>query len=310
VLDELRRRFLSEHRAPARAARAVDRLSLEDLDVAEFSQVVADAFAGDTWFDALEALDGERPNINHQVLAELAKQGRLQVVLTTNFDTLAERAMRAVGVSVGVWDALVDSPPTVAASADEVLVVKLHGTASRRSTLVDLGSQRRRGLPIDWQDWLQTALNGAELLVGFSGADLAIRPDYLRLEAAAPDIVSMRWLASSPPNEQVDGLLRLDATRFSLVTGHLPNAWTSLGVDHDVVARAVARLDAPKPASATGDPIPAVGRRWLDARSRTRGTGRAGGSRAAGATDSPPSPHPCIGQCWTALADNGRSLDE
>src|SRR5436190_22351489 len=71
VLDELRRRFLSEHRVPVRAVKAVERLSLQDLDVAEFSQVVANAFAGDTWFDALEALDGERPNVNHLVLAEL-----------------------------------------------------------------------------------------------------------------------------------------------------------------------------------------------------------------------------------------------
>lgn len=206
-------------------------------------------------------------NINHQVLAEIAKQGRLQVVLTTNFDTLIERAMEAVGVPVGVWDALADPPPTAAGNAGAVLVVKLHGTASRRSTLVDLGSQKRRGLPVGWLDWLQTAFNGAELLVvGFSGSDLAMRPDYLRLEASAPEMVSLRWLASSPPNEQVNGLLRLGGTRFSLVTGHLPDAWTSLGVDQDAVARAVARLDVPEPASDEADPIPAVGTvidQWL-----------------------------------------------
>lgn len=267
VLDELRLRFLAEHRPPVHAARAIDRLSLQDLDVAEFSQVVADAFAGDTWFEALEALDGERPNINHQVLAELARLGRLQFVLTTNFDTLIERSMRAIGVSVGVWDVLSDKPPRVPGTAGSVLVIKLHGTVTRRSTLVDLGSQKRRGLPIEWLDWLQTVFNGADLLVvGFSGADLAMRPDYLRLRASAPDIASVRWLASSLPNDEVARFLRLGGTRFNLVAGHLPDAWPGLGVDQALIGRAAARLDSPELFIAEMDPIPAVSSvvdRWL-----------------------------------------------
>jgi hypothetical protein len=155
VLDELRRRFLAEHQAPVHAAKGLDRLSLDDLDVAEFSQVVSDAFAGDTWFDALAALDGERPNVNHHVLAELAKRGSLRVVLTTNFDTLVERAMVAAGVPVRTIDALAASPGPVGGVAGEVTVVKLHGTVSRASTLVDLGNQKRRGLPDVWLDWLR-----------------------------------------------------------------------------------------------------------------------------------------------------------
>jgi hypothetical protein len=259
ILDELRRRFLSEHCAPVRAAKAVDRLSLRDVDVAEFSQVLSDAFAGDTWFDALGALDGDRPNINHHVLAELGRQGRLRLVLTTNFDSLIERAMREVGVPVEVWDALADPPPTEAGLAHEVLVVKLHGTTTRRATPVDLASQKRRGLPAGWLEWLEARFNGTEVVVvGFSGADLAMRPDYLRLEAAAPGIVSLRWLASSRPNEQVDRLLRLGGTRFSTVTGHLPAAWTSLGVDQVVVRRAAARVDGPKPPSVDAEPVPTV----------------------------------------------------
>lgn len=267
VLDELRCRFRAEHQAPVRAAKALERLSLESLDLAEFSQVVSDAFAGDTWFDALEALDGEQPNVNHYVLAELAKRGRLQLVLTTNLDTLIERAMRENGMKVDVRDAFTDPPPTESESANESLVVKLHGTASRRSGLVDLASQKRRGLPSDWRDWLHRQFKGAELLVmGFSGADLAIRPDYLCLEAAAPDLVSLRWLASSRPTAQVDRLLHLGGTRFRLIPGHLPQAWTSLGVDDDLVGRALAQVDAPEPASATWEPVPAVGdviERWL-----------------------------------------------
>ena len=48
VLEELRRRFVDAHRPPVKAARALARLSLNNLDVTEFSQIVADSFAGDT----------------------------------------------------------------------------------------------------------------------------------------------------------------------------------------------------------------------------------------------------------------------
>ena len=71
----------------------MNRLSLDDLDVTEFSQLVSDAFAGATWFDVLGVLDGVAPNMNHLALAYWAKEGSLRTVVTTNFDTLIERAM-------------------------------------------------------------------------------------------------------------------------------------------------------------------------------------------------------------------------
>jgi hypothetical protein len=265
VLDELRRRFLDKHRPPARAARAIDLLSLEDLDVAEFSQILADAFAGDTWFDALRALDGQRPNLNHHVVAQLAREGRLQVVLTTNFDTLIERAMAEAGVVHRVHDVLADSTPPI--PSDSVEVVKLHGTATRHSGLVDLGSQKRRGLPGPWLDWLRAAYGGSELLVvGFSGADLGMRPDYLGLEAAAEEIDSLRWLASSRPNDQVTGLLRLGGHKFRLLEGALPEAWPRLGVSASAIDRAASRGDLPMPETQRTEPIANVGEvldEWL-----------------------------------------------
>ena len=93
VLTELRSRFLEERTPPKRAVNAMNRLSLDDLDVTEFSQLVSDAFAGATWFDVLGVLDGVAPNMNHLALAYWAKEGSLRTVVTTNFDTLIERAM-------------------------------------------------------------------------------------------------------------------------------------------------------------------------------------------------------------------------
>ena len=111
VLAELRRRFLTEHEPPKRANAALRRLSLDDLDVAEFSQLVSDAFAGATWFEVLDALDGSSPNANHDALAAWAGDGSLRAVVTTNFDTLIERALHQAGVTFRVYDALVDDIP-------------------------------------------------------------------------------------------------------------------------------------------------------------------------------------------------------
>ena len=171
TLAELRRRFLTEHEPPKRANAALRRLSLDDLDVAEFSQLVSDAFAGATWFEVLDALDGSSPNANHDALAAWAGDGSLRAVVTTNFDTLIERALHQAGVTFRVYDALVDDIPPRSESVFPV--VKLHGSAPRRATLVDLAAQKRRGLHPVWLDWLETTFATSAIIVaGFSGADL------------------------------------------------------------------------------------------------------------------------------------------
>lgn len=244
VLAELRRRFLTEHEPPKRANAALRRLSLDDLDVAEFSQLVSDAFAGATWFEVLDALDGSSPNANHDALAAWAGDGSLRAVVTTNFDTLIERALHQGGVTFRVYDALVDDIPPRSESVFPV--VKLHGSAPRRATLVDLAAQKRRGLHPVWLDWLETTFATSAIIVaGFSGADLALGDDYLRLKAASDRIPSLSWLIRPGQEalEEAREAVRLVGPRGRFVEGDLPSAWSALGAPDLSINHRVGRMD-------------------------------------------------------------------
>ncbi len=232
ILSELRRRFIDVHPVPVHAATSLARLDLDAIDIAEFSQIVSDAFAGETWFDVLGVLDGVEPNLNHYTLANWAKAGSLRAVVTTNFDTLIERAMETVGVTYTVYDALLDEPPQHLLTEPAVAVVKLHGSAGRRASLVDLAAQKRVGLPPKWLDWLERVFSELQVVVaGFSGADLALGDDYLRLKAASTRTPYLRWLArpGQTPMEGARAVVELNGVRGHFIEGDLPTAWGALG---------------------------------------------------------------------------------
>jgi tetratricopeptide (TPR) repeat protein len=257
VLKAVLDRFQSERSVPARARRALCRLNLEALDLVEFSQVVHDAFAGATWFGLLAALDSDAPNATHLALASLASDGVLRTVATTNFDRLLEAALVSQGVDHDVVNAMVADaePPT----RDGCNVVKLHGTVGQEASLVDLASQKRRGLPDDWLDWLEEEFASSPVLVlGFSGADLAFADDYLRLKAAAARTPWLRWLIrpGSRPHSRADEVVRLCGSRGGFVFGELPLALAQFGV-------AVPAVDDGGTVTAD-DRLAKALRRWLD----------------------------------------------
>jgi hypothetical protein len=239
VLEELRRRFVDAHRPPVKAARALARLSLDNLDVTEFSQIVADSFAGDTWFDAVSLLDGRAPNANHYVMAAWAQAGSLPVIMTTNFDTLIERALTNMGVGHRVFNALLDRPPRD--SDASVTVLKLHGTVSHKDSLVDLATQKARGLPVPWLAWLKHVFASHHVAVaGFSGADLALGEDYLRLKSAADRTPSLRWMhrPGQVPVDEAQEVVSLGGARFRFVEGNLPDDSNMLGAPAAAVRQA------------------------------------------------------------------------
>ena len=78
--------------------------------------------------DDTDRQDGTRqPSAGHRAVAELVKSGHLRVIVTLNFDTLIEQALRDVGIEPTV----VSSPAGIAGMAPlhthDVLVVHLHG---------------------------------------------------------------------------------------------------------------------------------------------------------------------------------------
>lgn len=224
VLAGLREGYASSFEAPVRARGALERLSLEWLDLPEFSQIVHNAFAGPTWFRLLGLLDGDAPNATHRMIASLADDGVLRVVATTNFDTLLERAMP----SAAVRNALVDDPPGA-----ETTVIKLHGTANLPESIVDLATQKRRGIDAAWRSWLEEVFaTHCVLVIGFSGADLGLGDDYLGLRAAADRTPWLAWniRASSAPHPKALEIVTACGTRGRLLCGDLPAVLVKLGV--------------------------------------------------------------------------------
>lgn len=207
----------------------INDLSLGEIGVAHFSQIIHDSFAGQGWFQLLQVLEGRAPNDGHLALAELMRIGSVACVLTTNFDTLIEQALGQLGVD---YDLLVpgrDDPPAPTRKLTRPLVVKLHGTVDAYATLVDLARQKMSGFSAEWKTWLRRRFEAAPIsVIGFSGRDLELAPDYLGLFAAADVIPSLTWFSRDGTTDvpMVERLLLLCAHRGRLLAGPLPSLLT------------------------------------------------------------------------------------
>ena len=203
----------------------VDSLTVDAVGVAHFSQIVHDTFAWGQWFRLLDVLDGKEPNLGHYALAALAAQGRVRTILTTNFDTLIERALEAFEVSHLVLSPHRDKPPSPLLHADRVVVVKLHGSVGEGTTMVDLAAQKLAGFSDAWKSWLRRTFESSPLTVaGFSGRDLELADDYLALFSAANRIPSLTWVTrdGAVGLTVVQQVLEQCGDRGRVVAGTLP----------------------------------------------------------------------------------------
>ena len=163
---------------------------------------------GDSYFQVLRCLEGAAANVNHQWMAELARSGAISAIVTTNFDTLIERAFDEAGVPLRVCvdpsdfeeftTELASGDRSVDSSVAVCSLLKLHGTATRPTTCVDTLAQRKRGLPgavVRAVDVVHR--QGPMLFMGFSGADFDADPNYLgfRQRALDPELPGIVWLA-------------------------------------------------------------------------------------------------------------------
>jgi hypothetical protein len=238
VLEGIKRQAIEGYSPDPLARAAIESTSLSLSMVAQFSQVMRDAFAGPSWFELVAHLDDDRPGPCHAALAQLALAGRLAAIVTTNFDTLLEQAFTAAGAPFTVH------PPTGELSTldpgDPCRIVKVHGTVRETSSLVDLAAQKTRGLPEVMRAWLSRAYAEHPVLVlGFSGADLDLADDYLGFDAAAALIPWMRWLARpgrAPHPAAQAAVDRIPAAEF--VEGELPDALKKFGISVPDVAGA------------------------------------------------------------------------
>src|ERR1044072_7401020 len=148
------------------------------------------------YFQSLRVLDHDQPKRNHTLIARLAKAGLLRYVLSTNFDQLIETAFLREGVELRI----LQSDDDFAAFKFEVddagptVLFKLHGSISNPDTIVATVEQEAVGLSLQKTAVLQSLWNALiGVFWGYSGADLKLDVDYLKLLTTAPTAKGFFW---------------------------------------------------------------------------------------------------------------------
>lgn len=201
------------------------------LPVQCISQVVVSQGAGESYFPLLELLNGTFPNANHFALAELAWQGVLKAVVTTNFDTLIEAAFRSKAVPL--YTAVQRQDYYEAAQVSTCKLFKIHGSVHDSASLIDTVREKVKGLSSEKRLILKNVFSGSDIFViGFSGADLDFDLDYIPLAQALESGSKLTWVirSGSTPHSNVAELQRRYPQQVCVCEMELPEFFESLGV--------------------------------------------------------------------------------
>lgn len=221
------------------ARAALDALTLDRIPVEAFSDQIVDGFSGADYVSVLDVLDGVATNVNHRALAELAARGALRAIVTTNFDTLIERAFRERGVALQVFAQPQDfeRPPAF----EHSVLYKIHGTVGADTTFVDTVSQKMRGLGPAKRRHLHAVYDTFHtLVVGFSGADLAFGQDYLAFDALqgrAATRTALTWLIRDGEKTRPEVTALLERVKAEPLVRSIPEIFASLGVPVETAAK-------------------------------------------------------------------------
>jgi len=127
---------------------------------------------------------GKTPNANHHFLAQLAKRGYLNTILTTNFDTLIEKALKQTEVAYSSF--YNESRLKQFHNNDnQVNILKLHGCISDMENMAitikqvarETYSHQRREV---FDNVLENQSNNALLICGYSCSDIFDIVPYVR----------------------------------------------------------------------------------------------------------------------------------
>ena len=204
----------------------------ERLPVESISDFFVRSIAGDSYFPLLTLLNAAKPNINHKILAELARQGIISAIVTTNFDTLIEAAFREAHVKLNVIVTEEDYNRCMLQQGCKLL--KIHGSATDYDSLVDTVSQKLKGLSQSKRLVLENMISGRHLLfMGFSGADLSFDLDYIPIANAMSKHTGVTWVVrpGTKPHPNVITLKEKYGDQFVLLPAELTELYELLGID-------------------------------------------------------------------------------
>ncbi|MEO8393603.1 MAG: tetratricopeptide repeat protein [Chloroflexota bacterium] len=174
------------------------------------------------------------PNRNHRWLAKLAKAKLIRHIATTNWDRFIEQALEDEKVAYTVCRTKEEFEGFDIASP-AVGVFKLHGCLTAPDTIVATVEMEARGLSWEKSELLKRLLNEEEFLFwGYSGADLKLDLDYLKLITQKDTARGFVWNFyqqgdyRETPNPYVLDLQTRYGERGQITYGAFPGAFEGL----------------------------------------------------------------------------------
>lgn len=234
LLEEIKAVALGGGAIPPDVAGSISRLRLEDVGITTFSEAIVKILTSEGYFPVLRALDSSQTNAHHRAVADLVRQGIVRSLVTTNFDTLFERACHEAGVPLEVWPGGAQLDPPKAGSGHPVLY-KVHGSVTDATTLIDTVGQKLRGLPPPVHQRLASLFREHHVLVlGFSGRDLDFGPDYLSFFSIDEMSPGVTWLvrpAAATVGVKVSQLIDRLGPRGKIVPAEIGDVLRQIGAD-------------------------------------------------------------------------------
>lgn len=162
------------------------------LSLTSLSDFIFNYIAGESYFPLLKVLDGAQPNSHHLLLASLAKEKKIRAIVTTNFDTLMEKAFIIKEVPFKTYDSSCDF--RLENDLNAFPIYKIHGSVTNTKEAIDTVSQKIPGLSTEKREVLQNLLeNNHFIFMGFSGADFDFKDDYIPIDYAQKGITWVTW---------------------------------------------------------------------------------------------------------------------
>jgi hypothetical protein len=143
------------------------------------------------------------PTTAHRAVARLAAEGRLRVILTTNFDPLFEEALTAAGVPVTVVRGARDVPGMVPLGRDTCTLLKVHGDYRDTATLNTPGELARYPRPM-LQLLRRIFTEYGLLILGWSGESDVALAEAMR---SSPRRYPWYFATRSDPSEAAQRLI-------------------------------------------------------------------------------------------------------
>lgn len=166
----------------------------KNIPVTSVSEFFVNRIAGESYYPLISMLDGAQPNINHFMLAELAKSGIISSIVTTNFDTLIEKAFNQLEIPINVYNTPMDYYDAEVDS--RFPIYKIHGSADKSEFAIDTVHQKLQGLSIEKREIMKKLFAENHIVfMGFSGEDYLFGTDYIPIQANQLNDYGITWLA-------------------------------------------------------------------------------------------------------------------